>query len=312
MLQRRHVCPECGRQLSFEDKLCPFCGAEIHKKLDRRKLPVIIGVVMILLTLILIFGGEVISAIRRNEYQIQMEAVGQEEEGPIFPYYDVPLSQAAGEDCSYFWEDDEAFYDYLSGLSQQEQDLVLEARWALDTSSGISHRNYVREMRFQGFTEEKAEAALTHLRPDWNHEALRAALSGFRRNGCSKKEMERTLAYMGFLPEEIQYAMDHCHPDYGQQAAIELQGWLKLSAFSRRDCRWHLEDHYYTEEEIQWALDNSSIDWKEMAYLRGLGSKPVTDSDREYFAEQLRRDGFTEEEVRYAAEKMKIPMESPE
>lgn len=312
MLQHRHTCPKCGRTLSFEDRQCPFCGAEIHKKLNRRKLSFLLAAALILLAILLIFREDIQGGIRRNRIQSRRHTESLEESGPVFPYYEVPLSQAAGEDCSYFWEDIDARYDYLMTLPEQEQEAFREACWAMDTPGGVSRKSYINGMRFRGFDEEKAEAMLTHLQPDWNHEALKAALFIFRGKGNSKKEVEDVLEYMGFLPEEIQYAMDRCKPDYGQQAAIELQDWLRISSFSRRDCQWHLEDRKFTEEEIQWALDHSNIDWKEMAYCRGLNYGAVTAADRENLAERLRQDGFSQEEIRYAAEKLKVPLEIPE
>ena len=314
-MERFYHCPGCGRSLSFDDKICPFCGTDLTKHMKKRKgekfVKTMLLTALILLAATALLGKPVEQWLGRREFESEKQQMREDlkELTPPFPFYEEELNQAAGEDCSTLWDlGVDAQLACEHSLPEEDRRILQKALIVTQTWDGLSEEGYLKAMRQKGFREEEARLVLPCLRLNWNHEALRSALFTFGYRGISRGHMEKILDHQGFTPEQIRYAMDHVHPDYSQQAVLSLYFHLKTGPLSPREARWRLEDDLYTQSEVQWALENCGVDWKEIAWQTGHDLLGYERRYQDDVVQQLINQGYNEEQVRYAAQKLQIPI----
>ena len=315
-MELHYHCPHCKKELSYYDRTCPYCGKWVPRirlksctKTDHsfplKKYLILLAVALVILLNLFQHKGDLLQSLHENKLVKIME---ESNDNPIhmdIQYYDVPLSEAAGKDCSHFFEDLDARFAYMESLPEEQQDLFDDACFIMDDIEGVSRKGYIRQMRTKGYSAAEALDILPHLKINFQEEALKAALFTFSYDPSSKMEIQNILEFMMFEPEEIQFALDHCHPDYAQQAVMELRQFVKISELSPRNAKWRLEDQFYTPEEIQWAIENCGIDWDLCAYRQGVSHLLSNKGDFERTAEDLKNLGFEDSQVESAIEKLK-------
>lgn len=97
----------------------------------------------------------------------------------------------------------------------------------------FSYKGLVRQLEFEGFSNEDASFAADHCGADWREQALRCAKSYLNYSPFSHSGLIEQLEFEGFSTDDSTYAADNCGADWNEQAAKCAKSYLDFMGFSR-------------------------------------------------------------------------------
>lgn len=335
-------CPHCGREMLFEDEICPYCGEEISGPVRREKNPqsfestlnptqeeirasqpaqnagkakrlkplqrvkIIVLVGFIALTM----GAGLFRTVRNAGRNLTAEqesaaAIAETTGTAVEPTEMYFVSSA--EECDAI--DEDAFYRHPKRWEQQGWDLSkreLETMRIAANHAAAWHRSragLMAKMKEQGYRNpKKVEKALDRLDIDFRIIALKSLFSYLSVSDFSPEEMRNQLEYEQFTPEEIQYAMDHARVDWKAQMESRCRQMLEEYPYSRWGLIQRLTEKGFDPKEVETHVDSLQIDCRENAVRAGRERLELGEIEHNELQKRLQREGFSFDDAAYAAD----------
>lgn len=286
MKNSRCVCPKCGKDMLFEDTVCPFCGQNLKKKKLLKSLSWI-------LSLLLILSG--LPEMLENFSSILPEPSDAE---------DIQEASLSGE----------PWYESLRPLAfwlPQHMDLDPDGEDMRSARQIVSdHLQYrpasradlIDYLSYQDYLPQEAAIVVDSMELDFQHQAL-LYLEDILKDtgGFSHQDLVEQLTFHGYTQEEVRYAMSCISPDYRQQAEISAADYLDVIPFSRQGLLDQLLYHGFSQEDALYAVEHCGADWQANAIAAAreqMEGHILWEEDR--IRDSLRFHGFTEEEIETA------------
>ncbi len=297
MEEKHRKCPKCGREMTFDEDICPFCGFEIQK-IKSRILWIITAILVVSLIIVdklpeisLFFWDR--ASVSSSEIQAGAEKPAQKNTHPWYKdlrslAFWLPQHIDLSPDSEEMQEAQQQVSDLLHNYPSSRQELM----------DFLLNMDYVAEdieVILNLFEEENDI--------DYAQQALLRARKTLEYGGYSAKDLKEVLLHNGFSQEEADYALEIVEPetDWDQQALQRTLQDMTYSHYSYLSLIEFLEHIGFSHESAVYAADNCEADWKEEALCRlkdyiKYGNAEST----EELAQWLTYDQFTEEEIAYA------------
>jgi len=118
----------------------------------------------------------------------------------------------------------------------------------------FSHSGLVKQLEFEGYTNEEAVYAADNCGADWNEQALKSALNYLATMPFSKSGLVEQLKFEGFTNDQAVYGVDNCEADWNEQAALKAQVYLDTMSFSRDGLIAQLEFEGFTRQQAEYGV----------------------------------------------------------
>lgn len=170
-------CRSCRKEIDLKAKKCPFCQEKQGNWMQRHL--IITGIV----------GLIIISAITGDSAT------------PSETASKTSNALKNNESTQNMATDSET--DVLDETASQKN-AVRKANSYLDIS-GFSRSGLIKQLEYEGFTNEDSIYAIDKIAPDWNKQAEKKAKSYLDTSGFSRSGLIRQLEYEGFTNEQANY-----------------------------------------------------------------------------------------------------------
>ena len=277
-MKKLKACKDCGKEVSKSAKRCPNCG----KKLKKSKLYYIFLVIVFLivitalndnndekltednklnknveLTVINFENMEVKSikdwcAEKKVNCTIKEEYSNDAEKGTL-------ISQSVVEGKKVF-EGSKIDITYSLGKEPtlSQKNAIKKAENYLDTMA-FSKSGLIKQLKFEGFTEEESTFALENITVDWNKQAIKKAENYLDTMAFSKSGLIKQLKFEGFTEGESTFALENITVDWNEQAAKKAESYLDTMAFSRSGLINQLKFEGFTTEQATYGVNKVGL-----------------------------------------------------
>ena len=185
-----------------------------------------------------------------------------------------------------------------SNISVSKQNALKKAKSYLDYSA-FSRNGLIKQLKFEGFSNEDAVYAVDNINADWNEQSLKKAKSYLDYSAFSKKGLIKQLEYEGFTSEQANYGVSNCGADWNAQSLKKAKSYLDYSAFSKKGLIKQLEYEGFTSEQANYGANNCGADWNVQATKKAKSYLEHSSFSRNELIKQLEYEGFTSEQALY-------------
>ena len=320
-------CPRCGRELLFQDTVCPFCGAdttdfaweetpagspgEAKQRTEPRPLKKRVRSlrqnlysVVVMLLVMLILGG--VSNLqqdlrRRNQYREQREELASAPTEVMDSRAEMhaAMEALAEQDAQAPWRDPEKLLAEHPELSDKEKK-DLEAICRHKLTQGSSRKECMEFLALRECTPEEAMRILGICQADEKIQATEAAMMLLSRNAYSRKEARQELMDDGFSWENAHYGLENCGADWEMQTLLAARSYIYNVDTSEETLVRMLLENGHDPEAVMAALENLNADWNQEAVRKGKRWVEDHFKNRKELMRYLESSGFTAEQSQYA------------
>ena len=216
-------CPSCGSSVSNRASACPHCGRPFVRD---TKIPLIIGVVIVIITL-----ANILFAITSGS---------KDENSPKYNNAD-----------SYENQDNHSYVPKTGregALAKAKEYLSL---------GGFSKDDLTKQLLYHNFSQSEVNYAISNCGANWSQQALIKAKEYLKVGGFSRESLILQLESHEFSPSEITYAINNCGANWNQQAFMKAKQYLNLdTVWTKSRLIEQLEANGFTYSEAKYGVDN--------------------------------------------------------
>lgn len=126
-------------------------------------------------------------------------------------------------------------------------------------SNHFSYQRMIKQLIFDGYSEEEAAYAANNCNAKWRDNALESAKTLVIATNLSCEDMVDYLIHDGFLEEDAIYAANNCGADWKEEAAEAASTTLSITSMTRLELIDHLIYAGFTETEAIYAADKLGL-----------------------------------------------------
>ncbi len=139
-----------------------------------------------------------------------------------------------------------------------QQNAIRAAKHYLENMP-FSEKGLIKQLAYEGYSEEDATFAVQNLNVQWNEVAVIAAKHYLENQAFSEKGLIKQLSYEGYSEEDAIYGVQNIEVDWNEQAAIAAKHYLENQSFSRSGLIKQLKYEGYTTEQATYGVDQTGL-----------------------------------------------------
>lgn len=242
MSKKMVECKACGKEIAKSAKTCPSCGAKNKKPLFRKWW--FWALIVCILCGSMASGGE--------------ESAQTEESTPTVAEVQMQAQedQASSEETQVSTETTAAETEPTDDLTMGQANALSSAKSYLSFSA-FSYDGLIKQLEFEGYTNEEAVYAADHCEADWNEQALKSADNYLDFTAFSYDGLIEQLEFEGFTTEQATYAAENCGADWFEQAVKCAKSYLDFGSFSKEGLIEQLEFEGFTHEQAVYGVEQN-------------------------------------------------------
>ena len=121
----------------------------------------------------------------------------------------------------------------------------------------FSEKGLIKQLEFEGFTNEEATYGAQNCGADWNEQALKKAKEYLDIMAFSQSGLIKQLEFEGYTNDEAKYGVENCNADWMEQAVKKAKEYLDLMAYSKDRLIKQLEFEGFTNEEATYGVEQN-------------------------------------------------------
>ncbi len=122
--------------------------------------------------------------------------------------------------------------------------------------SAFSYLSLIKQLEYEGYSNEEAVYGADNCGADWNAEALESAESYISYSDFSYQGLLEQLEYEQFTNEQAVYGADNCGADWFQEAADCAESYISYSSFSSKELLDQLLYEGFTQDQAEYGLQS--------------------------------------------------------
>lgn len=226
-------CSACGAVIASGSKVvCPSCGKVNKKPIYKRVWFIVIVSIIVLGTIGSLLGGEENS-----------------EKDPVLNNNEVSNAVSNNANNSEVVD---------NNVTVSQSNAVEKAKSYLSYTA-FSKSGLIKQLEFEGFTNEDATYGTENVGADWKQQALKSAKNYLGFAAFSKVGLIKQLEFEGYTNEEAVFGVDSLGANWMEQAVLKAKEYLKFSSFSRKGLIDQLEFEGFTNEEAIHGVDETGL-----------------------------------------------------
>ena len=126
-------------------------------------------------------------------------------------------------------------------------------------SSAFSRSGLIKQLLFEGYSNDDVIYAVDAQQADWRANAVRAAASYLRSSAFSRSGLIKQLLFEGYSNDDVVYAVDAQKADWRANAVRAAASYLRSSAFSRSGLIKQLLFEGYSQDDAEFAVTSAGL-----------------------------------------------------
>lgn len=123
----------------------------------------------------------------------------------------------------------------------------------------FSEKGLIKQLAYEGYSEEDATFAVQNLNIQWNKVAVIAAKQYLENQAFSEKGLIKQLKYEGYNEEDAIYGVQNIEVDWNEQAAIVAKNYLENQSFSRSGLIKQLKYEGFTTKQATYGVNQTDL-----------------------------------------------------
>ena len=255
-------CPHCGRNMIFDDTVCPYCGETVRSP-RRRKTPSPVRKQSGSRQCETASAGNRSGADRRSRQSGSLNGSAKWVaiivallvlSGPILSFVGV-IFGTVGEII------DELWYSYSSGSSEAVEVEVPEETWPEPEYYTLPQEEYDLLVEGVIWEDEEQWNALYESLSREEKKAMDAIRLDLRWGTVSHTQAMQIITEEGCSEEVAEQTLERLNIDWDIQALRSVLSYLRHGAYTPADLQRQLEYEGFTQEQIDFAIESCGADW---------------------------------------------------
>lgn len=126
-------------------------------------------------------------------------------------------------------------------------------------SVSLSRAGMIRQLEYEGFSNEEAIYGADYCGADWNEQAIKKAKSYLGSTAFSYSGLIGQLEYEGFTNAEAVYGADNSGADWNEQAKLKAASYLSKMSFTRDSLIYQLEYEGFTHAQAVYGVEANGL-----------------------------------------------------